>query len=192
MPDSVKKPEILDSRLLSAEEIGARGFALEEMLLRFSNGVERRFRRIRPGGRQVVMIVPVIDPGTVLLIREYSAGVHEYQLQLPKGAVEPGEDLLEAANRELKEEAGKGARRLERINSLTALPGFMAQRTEVILAEDLYDERLPGDEPEQIEVVPWPLAELHTLAGRADCTEARSIAALYYVRDLLAARTGGS
>ncbi|NOR79301.1 MAG: ADP compounds hydrolase NudE, partial [Methyloprofundus sp.] len=55
--------------------------------------------------------------------------------------------------------------------------------TEIILAEDLYPEKLPGDEPEELQVVPWKLDNLTELVSGGLCTEARSIAALYLVRD---------
>jgi ADP-ribose diphosphatase len=55
----------------------------------------------------------------------------------------------------------------------------------VVLARDLYPDRLPGDEPETIEVVPWRLDDLEGLLARGDFTEARSIAAFYRVRELL-------
>lgn len=183
-----EKPDILNTRLLSPEEVAERGFRIEEMHLRFSNGEQRHYRRIQSRGFRVALIVPLLDAETVLLIREYAAGEHDYQLQLPKGRVEPDESVLEAADRELKEEVGKGAENLQLVNRLTVLPGFMSQNTDIVLAENLYDERLPGDEPEELEVVPWPLSDLFELARREDCTEARTIAALYYVRDLLNSR----
>jgi ADP-ribose diphosphatase len=187
-----KEPEILSSRILTAEQVANDVLSIEEMDLRFSNGAQRRYRRIKGQGRGAVLIVPLLDDSTVLLICEYSAGVHRYELQLPKGRVEADESILEAANRELKEEIGKGARELRHVNSLTVLPGFMGHRTEIVLARDLYDEKLPGDEPEEMEVVAWPLNDLLTLANRDDCTEARSIAALYFIRDLLAKGLDGS
>jgi ADP-ribose diphosphatase len=184
-----KPPDILSRRKLTSEEIAQR-LHIEEMQLRFSNGVERRYRRLHNSGTGTVLIVPVLDADTVLLIREYCAGTHRYELQLPKGRIDPGETALEAANRELKEEVGKGAHRLQVINRLTAMPGFMSQITDIVMAQDLYDERLPGDEPEEIEVVPWRFTDLRDLIGRDDCSEARSIAALYMVRDYLSKEAG--
>jgi ADP-ribose diphosphatase len=61
----------------------------------------------------------------------------------------------------------------------------MTHVTHIVLARDLYPEKLQGDEPEELEVVRWPLADLHTLVQRPDCTEGRSIAALYIARDYL-------
>ena len=64
----------------------------------------------------------------------------------------------------------------------------MSSMTHVVLARDLYPERLTGDEPEELEVVPWKLSELHTLIGRADVSDGRSIAALFIAREYLAGR----
>jgi ADP-ribose diphosphatase len=179
-----KPPDILSQRTLTPEEIAQR-LPVEELHLRFNNGVERHYRRLQNSGRGTVLIVPVADADTVLLIREYSAGTHRYELQLPKGRVDPGETPLQAANRELKEEVGKGARQLKVLNRLTAMPGFMSHSTDIVLAQDLYDEKLVGDEPEEIEVVPWRFSNLQELINRDDCSEARSIAALYIARDYL-------
>jgi ADP-ribose diphosphatase len=123
----------------------------------------------------------------VLLIREYACGLHTYELGLPKGRLERGEDVLEGANREIKEEIGYGARRLRLVSRLSLAPTYMSHQTHVVLAEDLYPERLPGDEPEELEVVPWKLDDLARLVQREDVTEGRSIAALFLVRELLRA-----
>jgi ADP-ribose diphosphatase len=162
-------------------------FAVEQLDLEFSNGERRTYERMQSSGRGAVIVVPLLDDDTVLLIREYAAGLHAYELGLPKGRVEHGEDLLEGANRELKEEVGYGARRLRRVSRLSLAPTYMSHQTHVVLAQDLYPERLQGDEPELPEVVPWKLDDLAALVQREDVTEGRSIAALFLVRELLRA-----
>ena len=180
-----KLPTIHATRLLGE---GGR-FPVEQLDLEFSNGVRRTFERVRGSGRGAVVVVPMLDERTVLLIREYAAGLHAYELGLPKGRLERGEDVLEGANREMKEEVGYGAKRLELIGKLSLAPTYMSHQTHVVLARDLYPERLAGDEPEELEVVPWALDDLGSLVRRDDCTEGRSIAALFMARELL--RNGG-
>ena len=61
----------------------------------------------------------------------------------------------------------------------------MTHVTHVVLARDLYPAKLAGDEPEELQIVPWPITDLHTLVQRPDCTEGRSIAALFIAREYL-------
>ena len=164
---------------------------VEELDLEFSNGERRRFHRQKPHGHGAVVVVPMLDDDTVLLVREYAAGVHRYELGLVKGRIDAGETPVEAANRELKEEAGYGAERLDVLRALTLAPTYMSHQTHLVLARDLYPERLPGDEPEELEVVPWKFDRLHELILREDFSEGRSIAALFIVRDWLAHHAAG-
>lgn len=180
MTDSKRiHPEILDRRIVARSRL----FAVEQLELRFANGVERTYERLITPPIPAVLVVPLIDERTVLLIREYGAGVERYELALPKGARGHGEGVVETANRELMEECGYGARMLTPLTELTLSPGYMGHRIVVVLAEDLYPQRVDGDEPEPIEVVPWPLADIDGLLARDDFSEARSLAALYMVRD---------
>lgn len=180
MPDH---PKILNTRTLAR----TRMFLVEELDLEFSNGARARYERLKGGLRGAVLVVPVVDSETVLLVREYAAGTHRYELGFPKGRIEAGENILDAANREIMEETGYGARRLEQLATFSLAPGYVGSMTHVVLASDLYEERLPGDEPEEIEVVPWRLDRMPELLGREDFSEARSIAALYMARERLTA-----
>lgn len=177
-----KKPRILDQRIVAESRL----FSIEQIDLEFANGNRAQYERLRSSGFGAVLIVPLLDPDTVLLIREYAGGTDRYELALPKGRIERDEDILEAANREIMEEVGYGARRLEILNHLSLAPGYLGHTTHIVLATELYEKRLPGDEPEEIEVVPWRLDRLDELVAREDFTEARSLAALYLTRDRLA------
>jgi len=71
------------------------------------------------------------------------------------------------------------------LGALSLAPGYMSHTSHLVLAEDLYEARVPGDEPEEIEVLPWPIRDLGRLLEREDCSEARSIAGLFMVRERL-------
>lgn len=161
---------------------------VEQLDLEFSNGARRTYERLKASGVGAVIMVPMLDNDTVLLVREYGGGVGRYELGLPKGRLDPGETAEQGANRELKEEIGYGARRMKILHSLSLSPAYMTHMAHVVLAQELYPEKLVGDEPEELEVVPWKMAQLHTLLGRDDVTEGRSIAALFMAREYLAGR----
>lgn len=171
--------------LIHHREIVARSrlFRVEEVQLEFSNGEQRVFERMAGSGRGAVMIVPFTQDNTLLLVREYAAGLHEYQLGFPKGLIDPGETPIEAANRELKEEVGFGARQLHPIRTVTMAPTFFSAHMHIVIATDLYPEKLPGDEPEPLEVVKWSLSDKDKLLQQPDFTEARCIAALYMAEE---------
>ncbi len=181
-----EKPQVLAREIVASSRL----FRVEELQLRFSNGVERTYERLvgKGSGYGAVMVVAMLDDEHAVLVEEYCAGTDDYQISLPKGLVEPGEDILLAANRELKEEAGFGAERLELLAELSLSPGYMSQKIQVVLARDLYEERLPGDEPEPMRVDKVSLREISALLQHPQFTEGRALAALYLVRDLLTQR----
>jgi ADP-ribose diphosphatase len=181
----MRKPPIVHSKRLAE---GSHFLRVELLDLEFSNGQRRTYERLKSSGLGAVIIVPMLDDDTVLLVREYGAGIDRYELGLPKGRLDRDETVEQGANRELKEEVGYGARELHILTSLSLSPAYMTAMTHVVLARELYPERLEGDEPEQLEVVEWKLSKLHELIGRPDVSEGRSIAALFIAREYLAGR----
>ena len=98
-------------------------YRMERLDLEFGNGERRRYERLHSRGHGAVIVVPMLDADTVLLVREYAAGMHRYELGLVKGRIDAGETPLQAANRELQEEAGYGARLLEVLRTISLAPG---------------------------------------------------------------------
>ena len=166
----------------------SRFLQVEQLDLEFSNGVRRTYERLNGSGLGAVIIVSMLDVDTVLLVREYGGGIGRYELGLPKGRLDQDETAEQGAERELKEEIGYGARQLKILHNLSLSPSYMTHMAHVVLAQDLYPEKWVGDEPEELEVVPWKMSELHKLLGRDDVTEGRSIAALFMAREYLAGR----
>lgn len=177
-----KNPIILKKTTIATTRI----FHIESLDIQFSNGEIRNYERLaRKTNGGAVLIVPMIDNETVLLIKEYSAGVHRYEIGLPKGKVDPDETFLDAANRELKEEIGFGARKLHHLSTFSLAPSYLEHTTEIIIAQDLYLDKLTGDEPEELEVIPWKINKINELVANEICTEARSIAALFMTLEYL-------
>ncbi|MDP5255226.1 MULTISPECIES: ADP compounds hydrolase NudE [unclassified Vibrio] len=167
-PEIIAKHTVAQSRL----------FTIEGLDLRFSNGVERRYERMRPSGRNAVLMVPITEQGDILLVREYGAGTERYELGFPKGLIDPGETEQQAAVRELKEEIGFGAKTLTPLKQVVLAPSYFSSKMTLFIAQDLYPEKLEGDEPEPLDIVRWPLAQAEELLTHLDFCEARSITAL--------------
>ncbi len=173
-----KLPEIQARKIVAK----SRFFKVEQVDLEFSNGAKREFERMAGTGSGAVMIVPLTEDDHILLIQEYGAGTHSYQLGFPKGLIDQGEIPEEAANRELQEEVGHKAERFSPLKKLAMAPTFFNAHMHVLVAEGLSESRLEGDEPEPLEVIKWPLNDIESLLAREDFCEARSVAALFLLQ----------
>src|SRR3989344_4731356 len=88
-------------------------FKVNDIEIEFTNAVRRNYKVIEKNDTS--LIVPVTSDGKVILIREYFYAIDERQISLPKGRIEDGMDALTTANKELQEEAGYKAGKLEKI-----------------------------------------------------------------------------
>jgi len=177
-------PEIVHCDVVAKSKL----FTVEALDLMFSNGEQRQYERLKGGGRGAVMVVPITSDNEIILVREYCAGTHNYQLGFPKGLIDPGETAVQAGNRELKEEVGVGARQLDELKVLSLAPSYFNARMHILVAQDLYSERLEGDEPEPLVVEKWPLEQWQSLLEQEDFSEARSVAALMLLNAFLATK----
>ncbi len=132
--------------------------------------------------RDTALIVPVTKDRDILFIKEYFYATDEYSLALPKGRIEDGSNPLETANRELQEEIGYKAGKLEELAILTMSPGYLKQKTHVFLATELEQSSLTGDELEPLTVMKYPLADFEKLIDRRELKEARVIGAIYLAK----------
>ncbi len=182
--DMHNKPKIISRKIHSQSRL----FTIEQVELKFSNGQQHLYERIIAPGAGAVLIIPLLDEQHVIMIREYSVGTERYELVFPKGKIDKDEDILQAANRECMEEIGYRANRLTQLGQMTIAPGYLGFITHIVLAEDLLPEQLEGDEPEPLQQVICNINDINALMNNENLSEARSIAALYQVRDILLTR----
>jgi ADP-ribose pyrophosphatase len=94
------------------------------------------------------VIVPVFDDGTVALARQYRHAAGKYLLEVPAGTLETGEDPLAGATRELEEEIGVTADRIEKLTEFYVSPGFLTEKMHIYIATGLTEvgQKLESDE----------------------------------------------
>ncbi len=159
-------------------------FEIKEVDLEFSSG-KRRTHEIVDNDMQGVTLVPIKEDGTILFVREYLTGAGEYQLGLCKGGIELGHTPEETAQRELQEEVGYKAGRLDKLAEAFLHPAYTTAKTHIFLARDLKASKLTGDEGEELEVVPYPFKDFEKLIDNKVIHDARIIAALYLAKRFL-------
>lgn len=174
-------PIIHNKKILARSRL----FQIEQVELEFDQNVTHQFERITSAIKGAVMVVAVNQRHEIALVKEYAVGSEQYELTLPKGAIDPDEDALEAANRELAEEIGLAAKKLTLLSTLKIAPAYFKFETWVVLAQDLYQKQLEGDEPEALALSWHSLDDIHALIQQDDFSEARSIAALFIAKHYL-------
>ncbi len=157
--------------------------------------VVRKVRRMPDGSSHVrqiihhpgaVVLLPMLDDGRVVLIRNYRMSIDDYLIELPAGTLEPGEDALGAARRELAEETGFRARSIELLTHFYASPGILDERLHLFLAEGLEAGPSALDAGEEIELLAVPWEDALAMARDGRIKDAKTLVGLLYyemVRD---------
>jgi len=153
-----------------------RVFDVRQDQVRLPNGKTMQLDIVdHPGA---VVIVPVDSDGKIWLIRQYRHAAGKDLLELPAGVVEAGENFEEGALRELREEIGMTAGKIQKIGEFYIAPGYSTEYLFIYLACELRPDPLPGDEDEFIQVVPMPADQAIALAQTGQIPDAKTLAAL--------------
>lgn len=131
------------------------------------------------------LIVPITAAGKFILIKEYFYAIDEYLWTFPKGRIDEGTNALATANKELQEETGYKASKLDKLGMLTMSPGYSTQRTFVYLARDLEESKLEGDELGEIEVKEFKSDKILNWIVAGEINEARTVTAFFLAQKFL-------
>jgi ADP-ribose pyrophosphatase len=156
----------------------ARRFQVVRMSRSLPNGTMHAHDVVlHPGA---VILLPMVSASQVCLIRNFRVAVGETLIELPAGTIDNREDPLETARRELAEETGYRAAKLEKLCEFFMSPGILNERMHVFLATDLISGAMALESGEEIqtEVVEWDNALAMIDAGQI--RDAKTLAALMY------------
>jgi ADP-ribose pyrophosphatase len=160
-----------------------RAFTIRRDTLRLPDGRETRLDIVEHIGS--VIILPLEADGHLLFVRQYRHAAGLDLLELPAGTLDEGEVPEECAKRELREETGMAAGKLESLGGFYLAPGYSTEYMHVYLATDLHDDPLEADADEFLTVERIPVAEVLTLCENGEIPDAKSLAAFLLARKYL-------
>jgi ADP-ribose pyrophosphatase len=175
--------------LVSTERLySGRIVSLDRDTVRFPDGSTGPLEMLRHPGASAV--VPFLDdPGDedprVLLLRQFRHAADGYIWEIPAGRLDPGEAPEACASRELQEETGMRAKRLDRLTTIYTTPGFTDEQIHLFLARDLEegDHRREADEFMELHVRRW--SELTDMIRRGEIRDGKTLSALLFVHGLI-------
>ena len=131
-------------------------------------------------------IVPVDDEGNVTLVRQYRAPIASVLLEIPAGKLDfKGENRLEAAKRELREETGLTAENWTHLTDIVTTPGFCDELISIYLATGLTAGEDEPDDDEFLNIVKMPLSELADMAMRGEISDSKTLIGVLMADKLL-------
>jgi ADP-ribose pyrophosphatase len=160
-----------------------RAFAIRRDWMKTPDGRETKFDIIEHGGS--VVIIPLDSDGNLLFVRQYRHATGTDLLELPAGTLDAGEAPEVCAAREIREETGFAAGKLEKIGEFYLAPGYSTEFMIVFLAQDLTYDPLEADADEFLSLEKIPLTEAIQMAERGEMPDAKSLAALLLARRYL-------
>lgn len=163
-------------RLSSERVFAGRVFALDSERVRFPNGHEGQIDVIHHPG--ATCMVALSDDGDVLLVRQFRYCTGAWMLEVPAGTLRPGERLEDCAHRELEEESGYRAERLQPLGVIWTTPGFTDERIWLYLATGLSASAQNLDDDEALTVERVPFQDAVRMAESGEISDAKSICAL--------------
>ncbi len=127
-----------------------------------------------------VVVLPVLDDGRIVMIRQYRHAARQYLWELVAGRIDGKESPKEGAARELREETGYRAKRFTVFLDVFPTPGFLEENMYILLAEGLKEGEAEPEEDEKIISRPFSLGELKQMIQSGELKDAKSVAGILY------------
>jgi ADP-ribose pyrophosphatase len=171
-------PEILSTRDIYKGKI----FDVLESEIRHDEVEYKREIVVHKGS---AVIVPLFDDGTIALVRQYRYAAEKFLLEVPAGTLNKDEDPELGAIRELEEEIGVRASKIEKLAEFYVSPGFLTEKMYLYLATDLTETKQALEVDEILSIERHPIADALGLVYRGEIQDAKTIIALLMLSNRL-------
>ena len=179
----------MDAERLGTERVyDGKIIGVDRDRVRLPNGRETSLEVVRHPGAAAV--VPLLDDGRVVLVRQYRWAAQGFLLEVPAGKLDAGEGPESCAGRELEEETGYRAGRLERLGEIWTTPGFTDEVIHLFLARELTAGRQDLDQDEVLEEHPLGWDEIERGMIEGTINDAKTLCGLFLARDRLRGERG--
>jgi ADP-ribose pyrophosphatase len=168
------KGKIVSSKLVYKGPI----FTVRRDIVSEPSGVQTMREMISHSGSVVVM--PLLDDGKIVLIRQYRHAARQYLWELVAGRMDPGENIKQAAARELIEETGLRAKKMRVFLDFWPSPGFLEEQMFVLIAEGVTQGAAEPEEDEKIEAKAFGRSELEKMLRTGIIRDAKTISSLLF------------
>lgn len=173
-----KSPDFTETTVSSKTAYRGGFLHVMEDEVRLADGRPARREYIKHPG--AAAMVPFLDARTVVLVRQYRYSVARHFYEIPAGKIDPGEDPLQTAQRELREECGYEAGEWRRLTTIHPCIGYSDERIELYMARQLSDVGHAPDDGELIEMAPMSLAEALRQVRDGAITDVKTIIGLMW------------
>ena len=174
---------LIEERLSSSPVYDGRLLHVREDQVRLPNGNQStREYIIHPGA---VAVIPVLDNGDILMVRQFRYPLDRVFWELPAGKIDPGEDLLFCGQRELEEETGYRAQEWQFATTFHPCIGYSDEAISIYLAQGLEDGTHRPDEDEFVEPVRMPLETALEWVRDGRISDGKTVIGLFWAEKVL-------
>lgn len=175
--------DLVESTLTTSRVFEGRLLKVNSDTVRLPNGRASVREYVEHPG--AVMTLALLDSGKLLFERQYRYPLRRVFLELPAGKIDPGEDVLQTARRELQEETGYTARDWRHVGVIHPCIGYSNERIEICLARELTHVGHAFDDGEILEVLELDLDQAIAAVLDGRITDAKTVAGLFWAERLL-------
>ncbi len=132
-----------------------------------------------------VALAAITNEGKMVMVRQFRKAAEKAVLEVPAGKIEKGEDHRLTAERELKEETGYSAEKIEFVTAFYSSIGYSTEKIYLYLATNLTPGETEFDDNESIEIIEYELADLKKMVLSGEIEDAKTIAAILLVENFI-------